>query len=60
MECVFYRMRDIMRLTGLSRSTVYAYIERGVIPAGGKLGRVRVWRKDEIDGVLLNIGAYDE
>lgn len=32
------RLRDVMAITGLSRSTLYQYIKSGIFPAQIKLG----------------------
>jgi prophage regulatory protein len=43
------RMADIRRITGLSRSTIYRYIKRGLFPKPYRLGPGRVgWKKSEI------------
>src|SRR5262245_50331378 len=43
------RMSDVIKLVGLSRSTVYKMIERGEFPAGVHAGvRARRWRMAEV------------
>lgn len=43
------RLNEVIKLTGLSRSTIYAYIERGEFPAPIKLGlRAVGWLASDI------------
>ena len=44
------RLPDVKRRTGLSRSTIYAYISAGEFPKGIRLGaRCVAWAESEID-----------
>ena len=46
---VFLRMPDVMRVTGLARSTVYRLMAEDGFPAPCRLGRRAVgWRSDDI------------
>jgi prophage regulatory protein len=46
----FLRMRDVMKLTGKSRSAVYRSIERDEFPAPIHLSRkMSVWVSDEVE-----------
>ena len=46
---VFLRLRDVVRITGLGRSTVYRLIAEKSFPAPCRLGRRAVgWRSDDI------------
>jgi len=46
---VFLRLRDVMRVTGLARSTVYRLMAENGFPAPCRLGRRAVgWRSDDI------------
>ena len=47
----FIRINEVMELTGLAKSTVWAWIASGRLPKGTKLSpRVTVWRESEIQG----------
>lgn len=44
-----YRIREVIDITGLGRSTIYAYIAKGKFPKQRKLGvRAVGWRSYEI------------
>lgn len=44
-----YRLRDLMQLTGLSRSTIYGLIQEGKFPSPIKLTkRASGWRSSDI------------
>lgn len=44
------RLKDVMRRTGLGRSTIYLYVGRGEFPAPRRLTSTAVaWRSDEVD-----------
>jgi prophage regulatory protein len=46
---VTWRLPDVLRQTGLSRSTIYEMISRGEFPRQIKLGRRAVgWAADEV------------
>ena len=46
---VFLRLGDVMRITGLARSTVYRLMAEEGFPAPCRLGRRAVgWRSDDI------------
>lgn len=47
-----YRIKDIMHLFGIGRSTVYEYVQRQILPPPIKLGRTSIWLKSEIDAVI--------
>jgi prophage regulatory protein len=45
-----YRLRDLIRVTGLSRSQLYRLEAAGDLPGRVRLGaRASAWRADEID-----------
>ncbi len=45
----FIRINEVMEMTGLSKSTVWAWAADGRLPKGKKLSpRVTVWRLSEI------------
>jgi prophage regulatory protein len=44
------RIPEVVRATGLPKSTVYAFARRGLFPQPVKLSeRVSAWRSDELD-----------
>lgn len=46
-------IREVMHLTGLSKSTIYLYINRGEFPSAVRLGARRVgWRESEVQAWL--------
>lgn len=48
---VMLRVREVMRITGLARSTVYKLIHDGKFPRPVKLGaRAVAWRSDVVNG----------
>jgi len=47
-----YRGRDIQKIFGIGQSTMYEYIQQGILPKPIKLGRTSIWLKDEIDAVI--------
>lgn len=49
-------IRDLMALTGDSRSTIYRDLHSGLIPAPITVGCNRIrWRSDEIDSWLQSL-----
>lgn len=52
------RLPDVMELTGLSRSTIYAYMESGNFPKPIKLGARAVgWRQTDIDEWISSLSS---
>ena len=48
-EVKFIRIREVMAITGKSRSTLYADIKRGTFPASIKIGcKASAWIKQEV------------
>lgn len=47
-----YRAKDVQKLFGIGQSTLYDYIQKGILPKPIKLGRTSVWIKEEIDAVI--------
>jgi prophage regulatory protein len=44
------KLKEVQKLTGLSRSSIYAYIDKGLFPAQVKLGlRSVAWVDSEIE-----------
>ena len=46
-----YRGRDVQKIFGIGQSTMYEYINQGILPKPIKLGRTSIWIKSEIDEV---------
>ncbi len=43
------KLNEVKKMTGLSRSTIYAYIDKGLFPRQVKLGeRCVAWIEDEV------------
>lgn len=47
---------EVLAVVGVSRSSVYAMIQRGAFPPGVKVGRARRWRRSEIATWLDTLG----
>lgn len=46
----FIKLPEVMALTGLSRSTIYLYMEKKCFPKSIKIGlRAVAWRKDDVE-----------
>lgn len=46
----FLRLPEVKKLTGLSRSSLYAAMEQGAFPASLKIGlRAIAWRESEVE-----------
>jgi len=43
------RLREVLFLTGLPRSTLYYRIQKGRFPRPQKKGRISLWRFSEVD-----------
>ena len=56
------RKREVLRITGLSNSSLYVYIKRGLIKPGVPVGpRIRGWPETEINSfVAACIAARDQ
>lgn len=56
------RLKDVMHLTGLGRSTIYKFIADGFFPCSVPLGgRAVGWIEEEVeDWVLARIDARDQ
>lgn len=43
------KLKEVQKMTGLSRSTIYAYIDKGLFPRQVKLGeRCVAWVEEEV------------
>jgi prophage regulatory protein len=51
-----YRLPDVLKITGLSRSSIYLYVSRGDLPKpirlGGEKSRAIGWRADDLSDWL--------
>ena len=47
-----YRAKDVQKLLGISSSTLYDLISRGLLPQPIKLGRSSIWLREEIEAVI--------
>ncbi len=48
------RLKDVIDTTGLARSTIYKYIDKGIFPKAVKLGgRAVAWVESKIQGWIL-------
>jgi len=46
----YYRLPDVLKKTGMGRSSLYAAIAKGLFPPPRKIGsRSVAWRHDELD-----------
>jgi prophage regulatory protein len=55
----FYRLRDVMRITALSRSTVYRRVAEGRFPAPVNLGRrASAWQRAALQAWIDNLQDY--
>ena len=55
----FYRLHDVVRITALSRSTVYRRIEEGRFPAPIRLGgRASAWTSAELQAWIDDPEGY--
>lgn len=53
MKQPIYRLNDVMRRTGVSRSTIYKWTKAGTFPPPTRLGaRLLVWSEAEIEAWL--------
>lgn len=53
------RAPDVLRLSGLSRSTLYARVSDGTFPSPTKLGaRAVAWRSDDLQKWLSDPAGY--
>ena len=54
----FLRLPEVISRTGLSRSTIYAYVQLGIFPAPVRLGARAVgWLKSEVDNWIAERAA---
>lgn len=47
------RLRDVERILGVGKSTVYAQVQAGTLPKPVKVGASTRWAKHEIEAVAL-------
>lgn len=54
----FMRITEVMRITGLAKSTVWLWVKEGKLPPGYKLSpRITVWRESEIMAYIEEVVA---
>lgn len=52
------RLKSVMEVTGLARSTIYKYIDKGIFPAPVPLGARAVgWLESEVEGWIRECAA---
>jgi prophage regulatory protein len=65
----FYRVNDLVPLTGLSRSTIFRLVDKGEFPKPIKLSTRIVgweeeallrWKEDKVSSNLGKMGDHDE
>ena len=55
------RLDEVKKLTGLPRSTIYSYIEKGKFPRQkGGMQRLALWRASEIQAWIASDICYSE
>lgn len=55
------RLKEVLRKTGLSRSTIYAYIADDMFPKPFKIGlRAVGWYEHDIDEWIANLGGFQQ
>ncbi len=58
-ELLILRLGDVMKRTGLSRSSIYAYIDKKTFPKPFKIGERAVgWYAHDIDAWIASRGGY--
>jgi excisionase family DNA binding protein len=48
MDVSYLRMKEVIVLMRISKSTVYSWIQQGIFPKPTKIGRVSLWNKEEV------------
>ena len=57
-----YRLPDVLKMTGLSKSTIYARVKSGDFPAPTPIfrgGRAVAWRSQDIIGWVGRVGGAE-
>jgi excisionase family DNA binding protein len=52
----YYRIKQLIEILSISKSTIYAFIQQGRFPRPQKFGRVSLWSKDDIEQ-FINTGT---
>ena len=52
------RIREVIRLTGISRSTLYQLMKSGRFPKPEKLGKLALWKLSEVDRFISDPTNY--
>jgi predicted DNA-binding transcriptional regulator AlpA len=50
-----YRLKDICRILGISKSKIYEDIGKRLFPAPIKLGRTSVWSEDQLSEFMAKM-----
>jgi excisionase family DNA binding protein len=45
-------VKELVKITKISRSTIYTLINKGIFPEGIKIGYQRRWLKEDVEGFL--------
>ena len=60
----FYRLKDVIRVTSLSRSTIYRYMYEGLFPKQIEIApRIVVWLESDVQKWMskqINKNTYDK
>lgn len=51
----FFRAKDIALILGVSRSVIYQYPNKGLLPQPIKVGIVSLWKKEDVDSLVEKI-----
>jgi prophage regulatory protein len=52
------RLPEVIRLTGIPKSTIYKLISDGRFPKPQRLGRLALWKLSEVDRFVGDPGNY--
>ena len=48
----FLRAKEIAQIVGLSRSSVYQFTNKGLLPQPIKIGTASLWKKEDVDALV--------
>jgi len=52
------RLPEVIRLTGIPKSTIYKLISDGRFPKPQRLGRLALWKSSEVERFVADPGNY--
>jgi len=52
------RLPEVIRLTGIPKSTLYKLISEGRFPKPQRLGRLALWKSSEVDRFVADPSHY--